>query len=261
MSKQYKSPFITDKCTAEQADALIKAGVPMMEANAEVPWSEIEKQAGTDVGYSRGWLVVRHAFLHQNSPDLLIDSSKLISEAFAKAEAAGKSGEFKDLNALEPVVIKLREEMHLSWGEIAVRLGIPESRVRRAYRSNGIKKDLGLRIGKGGRFAYGAGELYEDNRKAEGAYIKLDKHGKPSVEELLNYVPKEGTTTKQQQGQVISRIVKLRKLFVEGAGRTSEERVSAQERVREMMAQYGITERMIADWVAHRATKGKGKAA
>lgn len=256
----YTSPFITEKCTAEDAKLLIKAGVPLMNADGSgsVPWSEVEKAAGTEVGYSRGWLVVRHAWLAQNQPDILIDSTTLISDAFAKAEQDGASGEFDPLKVLEKVVVDLREVKMLSWGEIAVRLGIPESRVRRAYRANGVKKDLGLRINKGGRFAYGAGELYQDNRKAEGAHIKLDKHGKPSVEELLNYVPKEGTTTKQQKGQVIARIVKARALMNDQAT-PDKQRVNIQQQIRDLMAKHAITERDIATWV--KAKQAKGRAA
>ncbi len=253
------NPFITEKCDAAQAEKLIEAGLPLMEGDGKVPWAKVEEAAGESVGYSRGWLVVRWEYLNRNQPGLLVDTTKLISDAFKQATKDGKSGDFNEKTVLQAKVIELRDVEALSWGEIAVRMQIPESRVRAAYRHNGVRKDLGLRIGKGGRFAYGAGELYTDNRKKEGAQIPLDLKRVPKVEELLNFVPKEGSTSKQVHGQVIARIVKLRTQFIQGAGRTDQERKSAQDKVTELMAQYNITEPMISAWV--RAKQGKGRRA
>lgn len=242
------NPFITDKCSAEDAEALIKAGVPQMDASGRVPWDKIEQEAGTKVGYSRGWLVVRRAYVEQNMPTVLVDAEKLFSDAFKKAEKEGKSSEFDKAKVLEPVVVDMRDNKKLSWGEIMVRLGLPEGQVRKAYRSNGIRKDLGLRIGKGGRFAYDDGRLYEDNRKVEGAQIKLDATGKPRVEDLLNYKPKEGATKRQAADGAIKRIIKARKLMNDSAT-PSAQRVNIKAQIDELMAKYHITEPMISAFI------------
>jgi len=242
------NPFITDKCTAEDAEALIKAGVGRMDSSGRVPWADVEKEAGTEVGYSRGWLVVRRAYLEQNMPTVIVDSDKLLADAWKKAEQAGNSSQFDKARVLEPVVVDMRDNKKLSWGEIMVRLGLPEGLVRKAYRSNGVRKDLGLRIGKGGRFAYDDGRLYEDNRKAEGAQIKLDATGKPRVEDLLNYRPKEGATKRQAADGAIKRIIKARKLMNDAAT-PSAQRVNIKAQIDELMAKYGITERMIAAYI------------
>ena len=256
------NPFITEKCNAEETAKLVEAGLPLMAGDGKVHWSQVEENAGTDVGYGRGWLVVRWAYLNQYDPSALIDSAKLISDAFKKAEKDGTSGDFNEKSALQAKVIELRDVDQLSWGEIAVRMQIPESRVRAAYRHNGRQKDLGLRIGKGGRFAYGAGELYTENRKREGAQIPHDLTRKPKVEELLNFQPKEGSTTGQAKGQAMGRIWKLRTQFIDGAGRTSEERVAAQAKVASMMQEYGITEQELGAWKkAKDAKANKGRRA
>lgn len=250
------NPFITEKCNAAQTAKLVEAGLPIMEADGKVHWSAVEEQAGETVGYGRGWLVVRWAYLAKFQPEVLVDSTKLVSDAFAKATKDGKSGEFNEKSVLQAKVIQLRDLENLSWGEIAVRMQIPESRVRAAYRHNGVRKDLGLRIGKGGRFAYGAGELYTDNRRKEGAQIPLDMKGKPKVEQLLNFVAKPNEPKAAQKGKAISTIVKIRALAADGAT-PSAQRVNLQDKVRDLMAKHAITEQDIAAWVKARASKGR----
>lgn len=241
------NPFITKECPAEVAEKLVEAGVGQMDASGKVPWAKVEEQAGTDVGYSRGWLVVRWAYLAQNEPDTLVDADAYVSAQFRKATTEGKSGDFDPKAALQHLVIRMRDEQQLSWGEIAVRLGMPESRVRSAYRHNGVRKDLGLRIGKGGRFAYGAGELYTDNRKKEGAHIPHDLKAKPTVEQLLNYVPKEGEKPNdaKQRKAAIARLLKIQDLLNDGA--TPQAQRDAQKpRFEQMLAKWNVTLRDLA---------------
>lgn len=254
------NPFITEKCTAEQAEKLVAAGVPLMEGDSNVPWSKIEEAAGEEVGYSRGWLVVRWAYISKNTPELLVNTTKLVSEAFAKANASGKGGTFDEKTVLQAKVIELRDNMQLSWGEIAVRMQIPENRVRTAYRHNGVRKDLGLRIGKGGRFAFGAGELYTDNRRKEGAQIPLDMKRKPRVEELLNFMAKGPEAKKDEAArkQAISRLLKIQDLLNDG--KTPQAQREAQTpKFEAMLTKYGITKQDLAR--ARQARDAKGRRA
>jgi hypothetical protein len=201
------SPFATAK--ASEVESLIAVGLELTGADGIVPWDEIAKH--TEVGYSRGWLIVRRAWLEVNAPELLIPVAKLMADATAQATTAGTLGDFNaksggvtngERRVLGPVVQDLRTKNN-SWGEIAVRLGMPESRVRAIFKASGSMKDLGLRIGKGGRFALGDPTLYLDNRRKEGAQIPADFKGRPAPEQLLNYrkpeapaAPKAKRTTK-----------------------------------------------------------------
>jgi hypothetical protein len=250
-----QNPFITEKCDAEATAKLVEAGLPIMESDGKVHWSAVEEGAGTNVGYGRGWLVVRWAYLAKYDPTSLVDSTKLISDAFKKAEKEGKSGDFDEKTVLQAKVIELRDVEALSWGEIAVRMQIPESRVRAAYRHNGIRKDLGLRIGKGGRFAYDAGELYTDNRRKEGAHIPLDMKAKPKVEDLLNFLEKT-SSAKQDEAKrkaTISRLLKIQDLL-ENAGTPQAQRDTQKARLAELLKKHGIT---MQDLAKARAAKGR----
>jgi hypothetical protein len=202
-SVKYVNPFITDKASLEEVAELIKVALPLMEENGRIPWAKVE--AATGIGYSRGWLIVRHAWLSANAPQLLVDWKPKYEAALAQATAAGNADAFlaKEVDAkgeaipgavsagerrvLSPIVHDLRDGKALSWGEISVRMGIPESRVRKFYRASGAKKDKGLRIGKGGRFAYQDPTLYLEHRKLEGAQIPVDLKGRPTPDKLLNF--------------------------------------------------------------------------
>lgn len=187
------SVFATASTSQAEVAALIEIGVPLMDAAGTVPWAKIE--AATGIKYSRGWLIVRRAYLEANMPELLVDTQAFIQQAQAKAKEANKLSEFNpDRDVVSDLAAHLREAK-CSWGEIAVRLGLPESKVRTAYKLKGGKKDLGLRIGKGGRFAYDDPTLYRANRKAEGAHIASDFTKKPQEVELLNYQPEVPATT------------------------------------------------------------------
>ena len=199
--------FVTDHMTPAEADTLVKLALPLMAENGRIPWSKVE--AATGIGYSRGWLIVRRAYLEQNHPNLLVDAQGLMATALKQAQDAGTEGEFAsheggelknvtngERRILSPIVHKLREDTSISWGEIAVRLGMPESKVRKLFRASGAKKDLGLRINKGGRFAYSDPTLYLENRKAEGAQIPVDLKGRPKAEQLLNFQADEAPVKK-----------------------------------------------------------------
>lgn len=241
------NPFITKDCTAEQAEKLVAAGLPIMEADGKVHWSAVEESAGEQVGYGRGWLVVRWAYLAKFQPDELVDAEAYISAQFKKATTDGKSGSFDPKSALQHLVIRMRDTMQLSWGEIAVRLQMPESRVRSAYRHNGVKKDLGLRIGKGGRFAYDAGELYTDNRRKEGAQIPLDLKAKPKVEQLLNFMAKgpEAKATDKARKQAIQRLLKIQDLLENGS--TPQAQKDAQKgKFEDLLIKWNVTKQDLA---------------
>lgn len=191
------SPFATAKADATAVAALIALAVPLMSGAGTIPWARVE--AATGIGYSRGWLIVRRAYLELNAPELLVDVASMYEAARQRAIEAHTLSEFApDRTILSPIVSELRD-LRCSWGEIAVRVGLPESKVRSAFRLTGGKKDLGLRIGLGGRFAYDAPELYRANRKAEGAHIDAQMARKPKEQELLNYVPEEAPATKPER--------------------------------------------------------------
>lgn len=177
--------FITKSADAESAQTLLEAALPLMAADGRIPWSKVE--AVTGIKYSRGWLIVRRAWLEANNPEALVDLNKVIPSAMEKY---GQDYDFFR-HVLGAVVADHRDKQELSWGEIAVRVGRPESQVRKAYRALGAKKDLGLRIGKGGRFAYDEPVLYQDNMKAEGAYIPVTVKMRPALTECLNFHPKD----------------------------------------------------------------------
>lgn len=181
------NPFITIHTSDEDVQALIKVGLPLMGSDGRIKWAAVESITG--IKYSRGWLILRHEWLAAMNPAALLNVTELVSTKFAEAVEQKRSGEFDgDRDIICPIVQKLRDQDELSWGEIAVRCGIPESKVRACYKKTAGKKDLGLRIGKGGRFAYDEPRYYLDNMKHEGAYIPVEIKGRrPQLEELLNY--------------------------------------------------------------------------
>lgn len=186
------NPFITKAADAEAVAELLEFALPLMESDGRIPWSKVEEHTG--IKYSRGWLIVRRAWLEANHPDFLVDVP-----ALSKAMLAKHGSEY-DFNkhVVEPIAAHLRDVEALSWGEIAVRFGLPESRVRKSYRKGGVKKDLGLRIGKGGRFAYDDQALYQANMKAEGAWIPVTQKMRPTPADCLNYVPEEQPVRRQR---------------------------------------------------------------
>ena len=148
-------------------------------------WCEL-----TGVKYSRVWQIARRWYLEDMNPEALIDPQLAVKGW--KAEHEGWMPQSKDesevMEALGPIAKALRDQ-NLSWGEINVRMGVSEGLVRKAFSYKSRVKDKGLRIGKGGAFAYGDMLLYQANMKKEGALIPADYRGKPKPEECLNYSP------------------------------------------------------------------------
>lgn len=176
------SVFATKETDAKDVAALIKEGLEHMDADGTIDWKGMPQatrpfnvsDGSLPIGYSRAWLIVRRAYLEQFQPKALVTLPARTADKDASDRAWSK------------VVSPMRTDQLLSWGEIAVRCGVAESKVRKVFKDTGAKKDLGLRIGKGGRFAYDEPEFYLAHRKAEGAEVPSDLKGKPAVEQLLN---------------------------------------------------------------------------
>lgn len=222
------SPFATEHTNSEDVKALIAEGLEHMKPNGVIEWSELD----TEIGYSRGWLIVRRAWFEVNNPSALVQ---------LPTDPDPGRQQFKQ----QSLVVKMRDQDKLSWGDISVRLGVPESRVRSIYRGeNGTKKDLGLRIGKGGRFAYDDPTLYLDNRKKEGAHIPLTKKGRPLPNELLNYIAGEEKRASKGTDEAKRRAMKgvITKLQRKADDRavTPEERESLLAKIAELKLKYGV---------------------
>lgn len=196
------------ECTDEQIQQLIKLGVPKMSADGKVrDYPAIEEATG--VNYNRGWLIIRRAWLEKHEPDKLVNMTTLIQgrqkaqeEVHANLLKQAKLAKGTEATRLEkaaenarydfyrhgagPIITDLRNAQ-ISWGEMSVRTNWPESTCRNVWRKVNPQKDKGLRIGKGGRFAYGDPQLYLDNRRKEGAHVPADFKARPKPEDLLNY--------------------------------------------------------------------------
>lgn len=242
----YASIFSTEETPAAEVSALLALTAELApDAGSELNWAELQN-ACPNIGYSRGWLIARRFQLEQHSPEVC----ERLSKAGAKDEETQRAHGKKFHHA--------RMNLQLSWGEIAVRFGVPESYVRSCFKKAGVEKDLGLRIGKGGRFAYGDPTLYLDNRKAEGAQIPVDIKGRPQVEQLLNYKQDDTgkTTNAAARGKTISTIVKLMALRADKATPV-EQHEAIDAKVADLMAKHNITVADISKWKAARAAKGK----
>lgn len=193
------SPFATKATTSADVKRLIAVGLEHTDPSGEINWHEFpEAVRPADMGgkgsilYSRAWLIVRRAWLEVNEPSGLttlpvVDPAKV---------AAGDTLKAATNRAWSKVVQPMRDA-GMSWGEISVRVGVPESKVRACFTATNSRKDLGDRIGKGGRFAYDEPEFYLAHRKAEGAHIPVELKSKPKVEQLLNAKdPKSGKVVK-----------------------------------------------------------------
>lgn len=100
-------------------------------------------QATLDLNYSQTWLGITERDMVTNHPELDHRAMDAAKKPAAIVEARNKMDD------------------HASWGWLAVRFGMPESRVRKHFREEANVYDTGLRIGKGGRFMEDNGELYE----------------------------------------------------------------------------------------------------
>ncbi len=193
MSKYSTNPFITSATSEAAIASLVEQGLAHSRLTANGNWICEYEKIDTEIGYNRGWLVVRYEWLKANEPAKLIPAKAMMAKATLEAAKNGNSQGYDAVRSvLGPIVAEHKDSMQLSWGEISVRLGLPEGMVRKAYRALDAKKDRGVRNGKGGRWLFNDGTLYQDNRKREGAWIPTEVVGKPKVEQLLNFVPKAG---------------------------------------------------------------------
>lgn len=115
-------------------------------------------------------------------------------------------------------VLELRGE-GVSWGEIGVRLSVPESTVRSAYKKATGKLSEGQRIGRGGRYLNADAELYADVLQPTGTVIP-EEYGRRNARlaafqqrllkmefaDLKAYAADQGVTVKK--GMTKARIVK-----------------------------------------------------
>lgn len=176
------NPFLTESTARADVESLIEQGLALSSLRADGQYVCEYDKIDTPIGYNRGWLIVRYEWLVRNAPELLVPARALM----AKAQVADSTADVVR-TILGPIVADHKDAKQLSWGEIAVRLGLPEGMVRKAYRALDAKKDRGVRNGRGGRWVYDDQTLYQENRKAEGAWIPSTVVGRPQVEQLLNY--------------------------------------------------------------------------
>jgi uncharacterized protein DUF2786 len=239
------SVFETDHTDHDAVVALIAEGVNAMKPNGDINWQELPINVrpfdvpggeGT-IGYSRAYLIVRRAYLE------MYDAGSLVTLPTDPDPVAQQR---KQANAVQLLRYPKDGSKGISWGDISIVVGLPESRVRKIFRNGETRKDLGLRIGKGGRFAYGDPTLYLDNRKVEGAEIPVDLVGRPTPEMLLNFrsdATEQDLTRAERANRTkaIKRVILLRNKAADKAV-TKPERESLLAKVAELMAKYNLTE-------------------
>lgn len=182
------SIFATKNTDDELVHELVTNVDRYVSAEGKVKAAELPEQ----IKYSRAWLILRRAWVEQHQPGLLEKLPSKAEQAKLEKRFAADDPNWHDRHVLGPIVARLHDE-GCSWGEIMIRLGMTESKVRKAFeRADGARKSVGLRTGKGGRFVADRPDLYQGNRVAEGAHIPNEvKASVVRVEELLNYVPSE----------------------------------------------------------------------
>jgi hypothetical protein len=181
------SIFATKSTPAEQVAELVDNLDHYVTPEGIIRTKEVATQP---IKYSRAWLILRRAYLEAHAPKLL--EKELPAAQVAKIEKthAATNPDWRLRFVTGPVVVRLHDE-GCSWGEIMVRMGLNEGVVRKAFeKAQGDRKSVGLRTGKGGRFVGGRGDLYTENRQAEGAAIPLPlRVSEVEVEQLLNFEP------------------------------------------------------------------------
>lgn len=93
----------------------------------------------------------------------------------ARQLASGEADTTK-LDPNDPKAIyqaRMEEGEYSSWGWLAVRAGVPESRVRKIFREASTFSDRGLRIGKGGRFVADKADEYVDEARVHGVKLPI----------------------------------------------------------------------------------------
>lgn len=150
--------------------------------------------ADTGLHYSPVWLAWRKAVLTAEAPELFVTAE-------VKASPAALALEIADLRD-KPQPHPGQADQQCSWGEIAVRCQMPESRVRKLYTENTTLRSQGLRKGKGGRWFADFQGFYENElvkpgtEIPKGMTIEVAKEIAPTVDqeaqrELLNLTHKE----------------------------------------------------------------------
>jgi hypothetical protein len=188
------SPFATASTKSADVKRLI-AGAVEHHTEGRIDWKTMPASArpfnvsdgSNPIGYNRAWLIAWRAIFEVEAPDALVTLPARTADD-AKSDIAWSK-----------VISPMREKELMSWGLISVLTGIPESKVRKCFRATGNKKDLGLRTGKGGRFAYRDPELYLAHRKAEGAQVPVLLDHRPDVSELLNAKDADGHVVRFQR--------------------------------------------------------------
>ena len=158
-------------------------------AEGKVKASEIP--AG--IKYSRAWLILRRAWVEAYAPKLITDATPTAKAVATATKLFGDQPDFEKRHILGPIVVSLHDE-GCSWGEIMVRTGEGEGKVRKAFElsHSNDRKSRGLRTGKGGRFVADRGDPYQENRISEGAVIPFEaKVSSVPVEALLNFIAAE----------------------------------------------------------------------
>jgi hypothetical protein len=194
MAKRRKDTTVTTNVLItkdEGVQELKKAVEAWLKDNPEnlerMPMKGFRAASGWD--YSRTWQVARRWVIELRTPDLLVNVSEL-----TKGLEADK---------VDPTIARVIINLHdgpqaCSWGEINVRLGLSEGRVRKLYRTYAGKKDVGQRTGQGGRWVTDNPTLYLEHMKREGAHIAGDFKGVPQKpEQCLNYKKPEAKRTRK----------------------------------------------------------------
>ena len=177
------SLFATKDTPADEVRTLIKLGLELAGSTGTVAQSQLDGK--TSIKYNRGWLIVRRAWLEVNAPELLVEVPAQRADE-PKAAYEVRVGR---------MLVELRSA-GMSWGELAVRVGKPENWVRHCFNLGGNQKDKGLRIGRGGRYAYDDPSLYVAHRVHDGAIIPVELKGRPSPEQLVNAEERKPITAK-----------------------------------------------------------------
>lgn len=152
--------------------------------------------AETGLNYSQAWYFIRSAELRATDK---LETGEITPQVISDLRSAGHS-----------------------WGEVAVRCQLPESRIRKMFSEATGLKSQGQRIGKGGRFYYGpiSGQpLYADTLKPTGTSIPVGAHLAEAVEcaqeqrmihwdikEIRSLAQEMGLNTKGTKAQLVRRI-------------------------------------------------------
>lgn len=183
------SPFATKNTNADHVKKLIAASLEQASEDGTFPsalWGQAEFGG---IKESRGWLIARRAWLEVNRPEALVEVPA--GTDFSKKPADGGVS----LRKFGKQLHDLRGDGHGdSWGELMVRTGLSEGKVRRAWEaapdeSGNFKKSEGHRTGKGGRMLADNPEIYLGHRQQEGGHIPTELQKRPrevQVEDLLN---------------------------------------------------------------------------